>query len=134
MNMAFLVQIRQSHKCGSVRNNEIINLHFGSGAGCWVSIPCLLQDISDIYWFHLPKINNQEKTKNPEMRSNFQQIASHCLSLHTQNPGLRDVNLDPSPKRGSDKINMQKQERNTQKKGSCIVQPGFTYGSRYLER
>ena len=33
MDMAFLVQIRQSNKCGSVRNDEIINLHSGSGVG-----------------------------------------------------------------------------------------------------
>ena len=31
--MAFLVKLRQSNKCGSVRNDEIINLHLGSGAG-----------------------------------------------------------------------------------------------------
>ena len=77
---------------------------------------------------------NQEKTKNPEMRSNFQQIVSYCLGLHTQNPGLREVDLEPSPKRGSDKINMQKQGRNTQKKASRIVQPGLTYRSQHLER
>ena len=47
--------------------------------------------------------NNQpgKKTKNPEMRSNSQQIVSYCLGLHTQNPGLREVDLEPSPKRGS---------------------------------
>ena len=28
----------------------------------------------------------------------------YCLGLHTQNPGLITVNLEPSPKRGSDKI------------------------------
>ena len=28
----------------------------------------------------------------------------YCLGLHTQNPGLIKVNLEPSPKRGSDKI------------------------------
>ena len=49
-----------------------------------------------------------EKTKNPEMRFNFQQIISYCLGLHTQNPGLREVDLESSPKRGSDKINMLK--------------------------
>ena len=32
MGMAFLVQMRQSDKCRSVRNDEIINLHLGSGA------------------------------------------------------------------------------------------------------
>ena len=33
MGMALLVQIRQFNKCGIVRNDEIINLHLGSGAG-----------------------------------------------------------------------------------------------------
>ena len=33
MDTEFLVQIRQSNKCGSVRNDEIFNLHLGSGAG-----------------------------------------------------------------------------------------------------
>ena len=42
------------------------------------------------------------------MRSNFQQIVLYCLGLHTQNPGLREVDLEPNPKRISDKINMQK--------------------------
>ena len=60
------------------------------------------------------------------MRSNFQQIVSYCVGLRPQNPGLREVDFKPSPKRGSDKINMQKQGRNTQKKASRIVQPGLT--------
>ena len=29
----------------------------------------------------------------------------YCLGLHTQNPGLTEVDLEPNPKRGSDKIN-----------------------------
>ena len=33
MDMAFLVQMRQSNKCGSVRTVEIINLHLESHAG-----------------------------------------------------------------------------------------------------
>ena len=49
---------------------------------------------------------NQKKAKNPEIRFKFQQIISFCLALRTQNPGLREVDLEPSPKRGSDKINM----------------------------
>ena len=49
-----------------------------------------------------------EKTKNPEMRFDFQQIVSYCLGLRTQNPGLREVDLEPRPKRHSDKINMLK--------------------------
>ena len=36
MDIEFLVQMRQSDKCGGVRNDDIFNLHLGSGAG-----PCL---------------------------------------------------------------------------------------------
>ena len=68
------------------------------------------------------------------MRSNSQQIVLYYLGLSTQNPGLREVDLEPSPKRGSDKINILKQGRNTQKKASRIIQPGLTYGSQLLER
>ena len=51
---------------------------------------------------------NHKKAKNPETRFNSQQIVSHCLGLRTQNPGLTEVDLEPSPKRGSNKINMLK--------------------------
>ena len=33
MDTEFLVQMRQSNKCGSIRNDEIFNLHLGSDAG-----------------------------------------------------------------------------------------------------
>ena len=33
MAMAFLPQMRRCNKCGSVRNDEITNLHLGSGVG-----------------------------------------------------------------------------------------------------
>ena len=68
------------------------------------------------------------------MRSNFQHIVSYCLGIPTQNSGLNEVDLEPSPKRGSDKINMMKQGGNSQKKASRIVQPGLTYGSQHLEK
>ena len=67
------------------------------------------------------------------MRSNFQQIVSYCVGLRPQNPGLREVDFKPSPKRGSDKINMQKQGRNTQRKASHIIQPGSQAGEVELE-
>ena len=51
---------------------------------------------------------NQKKAKNPEMRFKSQHIVSYCLGLHTQNPGLRQVDFEPSAKRGSDKINILK--------------------------
>ena len=44
---------------------------------------------------------NQKKTKNPEMKSNSQHTVAYCLGLHIQNPGLKEVDLQPSPKRGS---------------------------------
>ena len=96
----------------------IINLHLGSGASPWVSILCLLQETSHIYWFHLSKTINQEKAKNPEMRSNWQQIISYCLGLCTQNQGLREVDFERKPKRGGDKISMQKQGRSTKESKS----------------
>ena len=76
-----------------------------------------------------PKQSTRKKRRISEMRSNFQQIVLYCLGLRTQNTGPREVDLEPSPKRGSDKIKKQKQGRNTQKKASRIVQPGLTYGS-----
>ena len=51
---------------------------------------------------------NQKKAKNLEMRFNSQQIVSYCLGLRTQNLRIRQVDLEASPKRGSDKINMLK--------------------------
>ena len=93
------------------------------GAGTWVSIPCLLQDTSHFHWFHLPKQSTRKKTKNVEMRSNSQKMVSHCLGLHTQNSQLRKVELERSPKRGIDKINMLKRGRNTQNNASHIKQP-----------
>ena len=102
MEMAFLVQVRKSNKCGRVGNDEIFNLHLGQ--------------------HHLPpgrhhqhllipstQTINQEQANNTEMRSNSQQIVLYCLGLCTQNAGLRKVDLEPSPKRGIDKINMLKQ-------------------------
>ena len=56
---------------------------------------------------------NQKKAKNPEIWFNSQQIVSYCLGLRTQNPGLREVHFERSPKSGSDKINMLKIGRKT---------------------
>ena len=49
MDIEFLVQMRQSDKCGRVTNDDVFNLHLGSGVGPGVSIPCLLQDTNHIY-------------------------------------------------------------------------------------
>ena len=64
MGIEFLAQLRQSSKCESVRNDEIFNLHLGCGVGPRVSIPCLLQETSHIYWFHPPK-QFTRKSKEP---------------------------------------------------------------------
>ena len=37
----------------------------------------------------------------------------YYLALRTQNPGLREVHLEPSPRTGSDKMNMLKHGRKT---------------------
>ena len=63
---------------------------------------------------------NQKKAKNTEMRLPSQQIVSYCLGLCTQNPGLREVDFEPSPDRGSDT--------------SRIVLPQPIDGLQHLER
>ena len=70
---------------------------------------------------------NNQPIKNKESRNEIQLPRS----VYT---GLKEVDLEPSPKTGSDKINMQKQRRNTQKKASRIEHPGLKYGSQHLER
>ena len=117
--------MRQPNKCESARNDEIINLHLGSGAGPESASPASCKTTATFTDSIHPKQSTRKKTKNPEMRVNFEQIVLHCLDLHTQNPGLREVDLQPSPKRGSDKINIQKQGRKTHKKASHIIQPGL---------
>ena len=61
-------------------------------------------------------------------------IYTYTFNLHTQNPQLREIDLEPSPKRAGDNINMQKQGRNIQKKASQILQTELTYGSQHLQR
>ena len=64
MDKEFLVQMKQSNKCGRVRNDEIFNLHLAFGAGPRVRIPCLLQRNSHhIYWFHLLKQVTRKKQR-----------------------------------------------------------------------
>ena len=79
MDTEFMVQMRQSNKCGSIRNDEIFNLHLGSGAGPWVSIPCLLQDTSHIYWFHPPKQLTRKKQRTQKWDSTPNK--SYCTAL-----------------------------------------------------
>ena len=81
-----------------------------------------------------PPAQNDQPGKNKESKNVIQQIVLNCLGLYTQNTGLREVDLEPSPKKGSDKIDMQKQGRNTPQKANRIIQPGLTYRSQHLER
>ena len=55
--------------------------------------------------------NQPRRKKNPGRRSNSQPIVLYCLGLHMQNPGLREVDLEPSPKIGSEKINKQRPKK-----------------------
>ena len=73
------------------------------------------------------KTINQEERENPEKARNYHQVILYCLGLHAQNPGLREVDLEPSPKRGGDKINrLRPRRKNTAVLTSCIKQPGPT--------
>ena len=79
MDTESLVQMRQSNKCGSVRNDEIFNLHLGSDAGPWVTIPYLLQDTSHIYWFHPPKQLTRKKQRSQKWDSSPNKLFSSAI-------------------------------------------------------
>ena len=68
---------------------------------------------------------NNHPRRNKRFRKNTKLI-SYCLGLCTQNPGLREVDLEPSPKRGSDKINRLRPKRKKKQEISRIIQPGLT--------
>ena len=130
MDIEFLVLMRQSNKCGSVRNDEIFNLHLGSGVGPWVSIPCLTQDTSHIYWFHSPKQLTRKLRIEIQFQSNrivlpwptYKEPMAKRGRLGT--PALREVVT---------RSTCWNKEERPQKKTSCIIQPGLTYGSQHLE-
>ena len=69
---------------------------------------------------------SQKKAKNSGMRFYSKQIVSYCLGLHKQNPGLREVDLEPNPKRGSGKINMLKEGRKTAEENK-LYRTGWTH-------
>ena len=79
MDAEFLLQMKQSNKYGSVRNDEILNLHLGSGAGPWDNIPGLLQGTSHIYWFHHAKELNRKKQRTQKWGSTPNK--SYCTGL-----------------------------------------------------
>ena len=79
MDTEFLVQMKQFDKCGSIRNDEIFNLHLGSGVGPWGSIPCLLQDASHIYWFHPPKQLTRKKQRTQKWDSTANKLYRTAL-------------------------------------------------------
>ena len=61
------------------------------------------------------------------MRFNSQQIISYGLGLRTQNPRLKEVDLEPSPKRDSDKINMLKQGRRKTSEENKLYRTAWTH-------
>ena len=75
--MAFLVQMRQSNKCRSLKNDEIFNLHLGSLS----QHPLPLAGHQPHLLIPSALTINHEKAENPEMRSNTQQIVWYCLGM-----------------------------------------------------
>ena len=78
MIMRSLAQMKQSIGYGSVRN-DIFNLLLGSGAGHWVSIPCLLQDTSYIHWLLCP--NNYHWRNKILEKKNQTPNKLYCIAL-----------------------------------------------------
>ena len=105
VTIIFLKQMGQCNGCRSVRNDIIFNSHLGYGAGRWVSILRFLQQISHIHWLHLPKHSSKKEQKILKKDQTPNKLHFIALALCTQSPGLRQVDLEPSPKRGTDKTN-----------------------------
>ena len=77
--MAFLVKMKQSNKCGSVRNDEIINLHLGSGTG-----PSSCKTPATL----IPSAQRTNQEKNKEFRnpcSTFNKLYHTALASHAHN-------------------------------------------------
>ena len=118
----FLGTKRQYDECGSVRNDEILNLHLGSGAGPWISTLCLLQYSSHIHWLHLPKQSPRTRQKN--------------LKIKTKLPTNRVIlplpkYTEPRAKRGRLEQQWQDYQAKTEKKKHnrtqvIIIQPWIT--------
>ena len=75
-----------------------------------VSITCLLQVNSHIYWLQVPKKSTWKKERI-EIRINFQKSELNCPGLHTQYPGLKEVGLKSNLNSSRDKIKFLRQER-----------------------
>ena len=86
--------MRQSTKCGSVKNDEI-NIQLILGIWCEPLNQHLLPPARHHLHLLIPSTQtiNQKKTKNGEMRFNSQQIVSYwyCFGLRTQNQGLKSI-------------------------------------------
>ena len=63
MIVVSLPQMKQCSGCGSVRNDEIFNLHLGCDVGPWVCIICFLQDTNHIQCLHPSKRLAKKKQK-----------------------------------------------------------------------
>ena len=87
IDLEFLVQMRQSDKCGSVTDDDIFNLHLVSDAGPWVTIPCLLQDTSHIYWFHSSKQLTRWKQRIQKWDSTPNKLCCTALAYVHRNQG-----------------------------------------------
>ena len=73
------------------------------------------------------------KNEDSKIRFNSQQIVSYCLGLCMQNQVLREIDLEPSLKRGSNKIKMLKKARNPQAEvGLELSAKGGTIRTRAL--
>ena len=99
MDTEFLVEIKQSNECGSLTNDEILDLHLSHHP-----LPPARQQPHLL--ISSTQTITQKKAKNQEMRFHSQNLVWYHLCLCTQNPGLRQVDLELSPKRGSDKLNI----------------------------
>ena len=98
--MAFLVQMRQSNKCGSVRNDEIINLTLGIWCGPLSQLP--LPPARHQPYLLIPSAQTINHEKHKESRNEIQ-LPINCIVLPWP------TYAEPRTKRG--RLGTQSQER-----------------------
>ena len=95
---------RNVNGCGSVRNDVIFTSHFGSGVCPWVASPASCKTPATSIDSFCPN-NHLGRNKKSWKKIKF---PTNCIILPWATYAkarLREVDLEPSPKRGSDKIN-----------------------------
>ena len=78
-------------------NGKIISLHLQFGEGPSVSIPCLLQDSSHIYWFHSHRQSTRKKQRIPKWDPTSNKLYGTALAYLYKKSKAKRSRLETQP-------------------------------------